>query len=72
VIQRIINHLLDEPEDLFDFDPNVKSVQNEIIIVRNFHSWLKNDLRIREQQLQKIIEKLERNEAITYMGRCIN
>ncbi|WP_419887587.1 3'-5' exonuclease [Neobacillus niacini] len=63
-IQQMIHHMLNEPEDLFDFDPNAKSVKNENIIVRNFHSWLKNDLRIREQQLPDIIEKLERNEAI--------
>ncbi len=63
-IQQMILHMLNEPEDLFDFDPNAKSVQNENIIVRNFHSWLKNDLKIREQQLPDIIEKLERNEAI--------
>ena len=63
-IQQMIHHMLNEPEDLFDFDPNVKAVQNQNIIVRNFHSWLKNDLRIREQQLPDIIEKLERNEAI--------
>lgn len=63
-IQQMIHHMLNEPEDLFDFDPNAKSVQNENIIVRNFHSWLKNDLRIREQQLPDIIEKLDRKEAI--------
>jgi hypothetical protein len=63
-IQQMIHHMLNEPDDLFDFDPNAKSVQNENIMVRNFHSWLKNDLRIREQQLPDIIEKLERNEAI--------
>jgi hypothetical protein len=63
-IQQMIHHMLNEPEDLFDFDPNAVTVKNENIIVRNFHSWLKNDLRIREQQLPDIIEKLERNEAI--------
>lgn len=63
-IQQMIHHMLNEPEDLFDFDPTAMSVKNENIIVRNFHSWLKNDLRIREQQLPDIIEKLERNEAI--------
>jgi hypothetical protein len=63
-IQQMIHHMLNEPEDLFDFDPTAKSVKNENIIVRNFHSWLKNDLRIREQQLPDIIEKLESNEAI--------
>jgi hypothetical protein len=63
-IQQMIHHMLNEPEDLFDFDPNAMTVKNENIIVRNFHSWLKNDLRIREQQLPNIIEKLERKEAI--------
>ncbi len=63
-IQQMIHHMLNEPEDLFDFDPNRKSVQNQNIIVRNFHAWLKNDLKIREQQLPDIIEKIEKNEAI--------
>ena len=34
------------------------------VMVRNFHSWLKNDLNIREQQIPTIISKLENNEAI--------
>lgn len=34
------------------------------IIVRNFHSWLKNDLKIKEQHLSAIIDKIERNETI--------
>jgi hypothetical protein len=63
-IQQMIVHMLNEPEDLFDFDQQAKKVQNQNIIVRNFHSWLKNDLKIREQQLPDIIEKLERKEAI--------
>ncbi|MGG1674282.1 3'-5' exonuclease [Neobacillus sp. NRS-1170] len=63
-IQQMINHMLNEPEDLFDFDPNHKAVQNQNILVRNFHAWLKNDLKIREQQLPQFIEKLEKKEAI--------
>nr|WP_263327071.1 nuclease-related domain-containing DEAD/DEAH box helicase [Neobacillus sp. Marseille-Q6967] len=63
-IQQMIQHMLNEPEDLFDFDPNAKDIKNQNIIVRNFHSWLKNDLKIKEQQLPAIIEKLEKNEAI--------
>ena len=53
----MINHMLNEPEDLFDFDPTAKAVQNQNIIVRNFHSWLKNDLRIREQHLPEYHRK---------------
>jgi superfamily I DNA/RNA helicase len=63
-IQQMINHMLNEPEDLFDYDPSNQSVKNKNIIVRNFHAWLKNDLKIREQQLPEIIEKMEKNEAI--------
>ncbi len=63
-IQQMINHMMNEPEDLFDFDPNLKSVQNQNIIVRNFHSWLKNDLRIKEQHLSNIIDKIEKKETI--------
>ncbi len=63
-IQQMVHHMLNEPEDLFDFDPQAKPVQNENIIVRNFHSWLKNDLKIREQQLPTILEKLDSKEAI--------
>lgn len=63
-IQQMITHMLNEPEDLFDFDSNVKTVQNQNIIVRNFHSWLRNDLKVREQQLPEIIKKIERKEAI--------
>ncbi|WP_251551236.1 DEAD/DEAH box helicase [Neobacillus muris] len=63
-IQQMINHMVSEPEDLFDFDPSNKMVQNQNIIVRNFHSWLKNDLKMKEHQLGQMIEKIERNEAI--------
>lgn len=63
-IQQMINHMMNEPEDLFDFDPNIKTIHNQNIIVRNFHSWLKNDLKIKEQHLSKIIDKIERNETI--------
>ena len=63
-IGQMIRHMLNEPEDLFDFDPNVKTVQNYNILVRNFHSWLKNDLKIHEKQLPDIIEKMEKGEAI--------
>ncbi|WP_312476665.1 3'-5' exonuclease [Neobacillus sp.] len=63
-IQQMINHMLNEPEDLFDFDPNAKAVRNQNIIVRNFHAWLKNELKIREQNLSEIIDKIEKKETI--------
>jgi len=63
-IQQMIHHMLNEPEDLFDFDSNVKKVQNQNIIVRNFHAWLKNDLKIKESNLSQFIEKIEKRETI--------
>lgn len=63
-IQQMIHHMINEPEDLFDFDPNVKAVKNQNIVVRNFHAWLKNDLKIKENNLSQIIEKIEQRETI--------
>ncbi|UGB33130.1 3'-5' exonuclease [Metabacillus sp. B2-18] len=63
-IQQMITHMLNEPEDLFDFDPATNTIQNKHITVRNFHAWLKHDLKISEHQLPSVIEKLEKKEAI--------
>lgn len=67
-LEQMIIQMLNEPEDLFDFDFTTesgliqKSTKN--ILVRNFHSWLKYELNIREQDIPYIIEKLEKKEAI--------
>ena len=67
-IQQMVTHMLNEPEDLFDFDFTNNTVESpkdhQNVMVRNFHAWLKNDLKIREQQIPDIITKLENNEAI--------
>ena len=67
-IQQMVTHMLNEPEDLFDFDFTRNTVESpkdhQNVMVRNFHAWLKNDLKIREQQIPDIITKLEHNEAI--------
>jgi superfamily I DNA and RNA helicase len=66
-IQQMIIHMLNEPEDLFDFDfsnTTEMNVKNENITVRNFHSWLKNDLRIHESQIPLMLEKLKKRETI--------
>ncbi len=66
-IQQMVTHMLNEPEDLFDFDFTRNTVESpkdhQNVMVRNFHAWLKNDLKIREQQIPDIITKLESNEA---------
>ncbi|WAA10993.1 3'-5' exonuclease [Fervidibacillus albus] len=65
-ILQMVTHMINEPEDLFDFtkEEDLKKKTLENIIVRNFHSWLKNDLKIHERQIPYIIEKLEEKEAI--------
>jgi hypothetical protein len=66
-IQQMIIHMLNEPEDLFDFDFSntiETMVMNKNITVRNFHSWLKNDLRIHEKQIPSILEKLKNRETL--------
>jgi hypothetical protein len=53
-IKQLITHMMNEPVDLFDYDftnSDDKSEKNHNITVRNFHSWLKNDLKIKEQQI---------------------
>ncbi|WLR51876.1 3'-5' exonuclease [Bacillus tianshenii] len=64
-IKQMIIHQLNEPEDLLDYDENK---QNDgltgNIIVRNFHAWLKHDLKVKDFEVARIIEKLENNEAI--------
>lgn len=67
-IEQMIYHMMNEPESLFDFD---FSGENEIvkpkrhnIIVRNFHSFLRNELKISEQQIPMLLNKLEKGEAI--------
>jgi hypothetical protein len=62
-IQQMVYHMLNEPEDLFDFDTSLEEKEHNII-VRNFHAWLKNDLKVREDQIETIIEKMEKKEAI--------
>jgi superfamily I DNA/RNA helicase len=59
----------------FDFDFTKEDGKAETkwnnIIVRNFHEWLKYDLKITERQIPSILEKLEKNEAILPMYDAI-
>ncbi|MFS0862051.1 3'-5' exonuclease [Fredinandcohnia sp. 179-A 10B2 NHS] len=67
-IRHMITHMLNEPDNLFDFDFSgnsaSKNTENETVIVRNFHEWLKKDLNIHEKQIPFLIEKLTSGEAI--------
>ncbi|MEH6989357.1 3'-5' exonuclease [Cytobacillus firmus] len=67
-ISQMVTHMLNQPEDLFDFDFSNDSAEmitaKNNVMVRNFHSWLKHDLKINEQQILGMINKLENKEAI--------
>ncbi|MCC5803786.1 3'-5' exonuclease [Rossellomorea vietnamensis] len=66
-IEQIVFHMMNEPDNLFDFDfsgsENVQEKKHHIS-VRNFHSWLKNDLKIKEKELPTVLEKIKNGEAI--------
>ncbi|WP_066300228.1 3'-5' exonuclease [Bacillus sp. FJAT-29937] len=74
-IEQMIHHMMNEPDNLFDFD--FSAVEQEVhskihnIEVRNFHAWLKNDLRITEDAIPSMIEKLEIGQAILPMYDAI-
>ncbi|MGD6957249.1 3'-5' exonuclease [Rossellomorea aquimaris] len=66
-IEQIVFHMMNEPDNLFDFDfsgSEIKKEKKHHISVRNFHSWLKNDLKIKEKELPTVLEKIKNGEAI--------
>jgi hypothetical protein len=67
-IRQMLHHMLSEPDSLFDFDFTKEDGRADVaydqIMVRNFHEWLKNDLKITEQQIPYMLEKLDKGEAI--------
>ncbi|WP_410489290.1 DEAD/DEAH box helicase [Bacillus sp. DTU_2020_1000418_1_SI_GHA_SEK_038] len=74
-IEQMIYHMMNEPDNLFDF--NYSAAEQEVdtkihnIKVRNFHAWLRNDLRITEDAIPSMIEKLEIGQAILPMYDAI-
>ncbi|MEH7392795.1 3'-5' exonuclease [Bacillus sp. JJ1474] len=74
-IEQMIHHMMNEPDNLFDF--NFSAAEQEVdskihnIQVCNFHAWLKNDLRITEDAIPSMTEKLEVGQAILPMYDAI-
>ena len=62
-IEQMVQQMMLEPDDLFDFDPLVKR-KSHLIEVRNFHAWLQNDLHISEKRISSTLEKLRKREII--------
>ncbi|WP_139991867.1 3'-5' exonuclease [Paenibacillus paridis] len=67
-LQQMINRMMDEPEDLFDWvnlaEENQTISQHHNVEVYNFHEWLRKVLNVRDIDVPVLIEKLERKEAI--------
>ncbi|TCI48964.1 nuclease [Exiguobacterium sp. SH3S2] len=68
-IEQMVNQMMLEPDDLFDFDPEKR--RDHHVQIRNFHAWLKHDLKFSEQSLPHVIEKLRKNETILPMYDAI-
>ncbi|TKD72219.1 3'-5' exonuclease [Pseudalkalibacillus hwajinpoensis] len=62
-IEAMVRAKMEEPTDLFEAAMEPEN-RFEGISVRNFHEWLKKDLRISEAKLPAILEKLEKGETI--------
>ncbi|KIL53104.1 3'-5' exonuclease [Jeotgalibacillus campisalis] len=62
-IEQMINQMMTEPDNLFDFDEQADSTKHQIE-VRNFHAWLKQDLKCKEEDIPLLINKLRKGEAI--------
>ncbi len=66
-IDHMVRQMMQEPDSLFDFDfsqPSDTPAAEHSIQVRNFHEWLKQDLRISEARLPGILDKLGKGEGI--------
>ncbi|GAE34074.1 3'-5' exonuclease [Halalkalibacter akibai] len=68
-IAQIVQAMSSEPENLFDFHFGENGLETDVsvpenIIVRNFHQWLKLDLKTSEKRMDQFIELLEKGQAI--------
>lgn len=60
-IHSMVEQMMNEPDDLFDL---LEDRKEHNVIVRNFHQFLYQDLKIKEGQIPFYLEKLEKGEAI--------
>lgn len=66
-IEQMVTHMMNEPEDLFDFDfTSDKGVKHRThsIQVRNFHSFVTKDLKLQFDNLPVMTEMLKNGQAI--------
>lgn len=67
-LRELIDELMDEPEDLFDWlmleEQKEKKIHEHNVEVYHFHEWLSKKLNARAADVSDIIVKLEKKEAI--------
>ncbi|SNZ03123.1 UvrD/REP helicase N-terminal domain-containing protein [Terribacillus aidingensis] len=62
-IEQMVSQMMLQPDNLFDFDEQHDNSKHGIE-VRNFHGWLKHDLKCSDQSIPNMLEKLRNKEAI--------
>lgn len=60
-IESMVEQMMNEPDDLFDL---LEEGKEHNIIVRNFHQFLYQDLKIKEKDIPYYLDKIEKGEAI--------
>ena len=67
-IEQMIFHMMHTPDSLFDYDFSQGTdgfqEKSHQIQVRNFHAFLRKDLKTSEERIPLLLEKLEKGEAI--------
>lgn len=65
-LKQMINQKISEPDDLFDLmhKETSENIQSSNIEVYNFHEWLRNNLRMKDTDINLLLKKLNQNEAI--------
>ncbi|GLI84203.1 DNA helicase [Rossellomorea marisflavi] len=63
-IEQMVTHMMNEPDDLFDLAEDEGKGRTHHVTVRNFHAWLKHDLKITEKTIPAVLEKIKKGEAI--------
>lgn len=68
-IQQMIRHMMQEPDNLFDFTDHESSTgaDQDQIEVFNFHAWLMHELKASEDSIPSLIEKAKKGELILPM-----
>jgi Superfamily I DNA and RNA helicases len=65
-LKQMIDRMMSEPEDLFDFINEANHIQqrHSNVEVYNFHEWLRNSLRMKDVDISALLRKVEQKEAI--------